>query len=66
MRRVVAADMLMGVLLAYAKSIDRILYFAAGICGVSSAFSWFTGWMDIRKKPPTEDGLKKAEKVVEH
>lgn len=63
MRRVVPADVLGGVLLAYAKSIDRIFYFAAGICGISFVFSWFMGWVDMRKKPQTEDGVKGTEGV---
>lgn len=60
---VIPADLLGGVLLAYSKSIDRIFYFATGICGISFVFSWFMGWVDIRKKPQTEDGAKRTERV---
>lgn len=32
------------------ENIDRIFYFTAGTCVASFCFSWFMGWVDIRKK----------------
>ena len=46
---------LAGVLIAYAKSIDRVFYLTAGMGVGCFVFAWGMGWKDIRKK---DDGLK--------
>ncbi|KAH8810877.1 putative MFS multidrug transporter [Xylogone sp. PMI_703] len=38
------------VLLAYAKSVDRVFYLTAGAGVACFVFSWGIGWKDIRKK----------------
>ena len=49
-RKTVLGKDLAGVLDAYAKSIDRVFYLAAG-CGVGCfIFAWGMGWKDLRKK----------------
>jgi hypothetical protein len=62
---VVPAASLEGVLLAYAKSLDRVWYFCAGIATPSFFFAFFMGWDDIREKKPqdaegTEDHVQSA------
>lgn len=44
------ATNLLAVVVAYAKSVDRVFYLtaAAGVC--CFIFSWGMGWKDIRKK----------------
>lgn len=44
-------------LLAYAKSVDAVYWFAAGAAGLMFCVSWGMGWKDIRKKdaPPKKD-----------
>jgi hypothetical protein len=41
---------LAGVLVAYAKSVDRVFYFTAGAAAGAFIFGWFMGFKDIRKK----------------
>ena len=43
-------DELINVLIAYAKSIDRVFYLIAGASVGCFAFSWAMGWKDIRQK----------------
>ncbi|KUL89002.1 hypothetical protein ZTR_06068 [Talaromyces verruculosus] len=48
---------LAGTLVAYAKSVDAVYWFAAGASGLMFLVSWGMGWKDIRKKdaPPKAD-----------
>ena len=39
-----------GVLVAYAKSVDRVFYLLAGAACGCFVSGWFMGWKDIRKK----------------
>ncbi|KAJ5174506.1 HC-toxin efflux carrier TOXA [Penicillium canariense] len=49
LRNVVPSSVLGNVLIAYAKSVDRVFYLIAA-CGVSTFFlAWGMGWNDIRK-----------------
>ena len=41
---------LAGVLVAYAKSVDRVFYFKARAAAGAFICSWFMGFKDIRKK----------------
>ena len=41
---------LIGVLIAYAKSVDRVFYLTAGMGVGCFVFAWGMGWKDIRKK----------------
>jgi hypothetical protein len=50
-RKVVSAESLPGVLLAYSKSINRVMYFATGISAGSLFLSFGMRWMSIKKKP---------------
>lgn len=54
-RKVVPADSLAGVLLAYAKSLDRVWYFTASIAVPSFIFAWFMGWHNFQHKSDPED-----------
>ncbi|KAL4972120.1 major facilitator superfamily domain-containing protein [Aspergillus desertorum] len=47
-----AAD-LPGVLVAYSKSTDRVMYLCVGAACACFIFSWGMGWKDIRAKKPT-------------
>ena len=49
-RRLISSNNLANVLVAYAKSVDRVFYLtaSAGVC--CFIFSWGMGWKDIRKK----------------
>ena len=49
-RTVINGEQLANVLVAYAKSVDRVFYLTAGAAVVCFTFSWFLGWKDIRKK----------------
>jgi hypothetical protein len=49
-RKVVSGAELTGVLVAYAKSIDRVFYMAAGMAVGVFAFAWGMGWKDLKKK----------------
>ena len=49
-RKIVSGTDLAGVLIAYAKSIDRVFYLAAGMGAGCFAFAWGMGWKDLRKK----------------
>jgi hypothetical protein len=46
---------LAGVLVAYAKSVDRVFYLTAGMAVAAFAFGWFMGFKDVRRK---KDGSK--------
>lgn len=46
-----AAD-LPGVLIAYSKSTDRVMYLCVGAACACFIFSWGMGWKDIRAKKP--------------
>ena len=49
-RRIVARTELAGVLIAYAKSVDRVFYLTAGMGVGCFVFAWGMGWKDLRKK----------------
>jgi len=49
-RKFVPSADLPGVLSAYATSVDRVFYLAAGLAVAAFATSWGTGWNDVRKK----------------
>ncbi|PQE27250.1 MFS multidrug transporter protein [Rutstroemia sp. NJR-2017a WRK4] len=49
-RSFVSGADLEGVLIAYAKSIDRVFYMAAGLAASCFVFAWGMGWKDLRKK----------------
>jgi hypothetical protein len=49
-RKIVSGTDLAGVLTAYAKSIDRVFYLAAGVGVACFVFTWGMGWKDLRKK----------------
>ena len=49
-RKIVSGTNLAGVLIAYAKSIDRVFYLAAGMGVGCFVFAWGMGWKDLRKK----------------
>lgn len=38
-----------GVLIAYAKSIDRVFYLVVGMAGGCFIFAWGMGWKNLRK-----------------
>ena len=49
-RKVVSATNLADVLVAYAKSVNRVFYMTASLASVCFVFAWGMGWKDIRKK----------------
>lgn len=49
-RTYVSESQLGGVLLAYAKSVDRVFYLTTGMACGCFFFSFFMGWKDIRTK----------------
>lgn len=49
-RKAVPAASLSGVILAYSKSFDRVMYLATGIAGGAFLFAFGMGWMSIKKK----------------
>jgi hypothetical protein len=49
-REVVPAASLPGVLLAYSKSVDRVLYLGTGAAGCALLAAFGMGWMSIKKK----------------
>lgn len=57
-RSFVSAENLAGVSIAYANSIDRIFYLAAGLAATCGMFLWGMGWHDVGKR---EGGSKDAE-----
>ncbi|KAI0165150.1 MFS general substrate transporter [Hypoxylon sp. FL1284] len=53
-RQAVGLDKLPGVLWAYASSLQRVWYFAAGVSAVAFGVGWCLGWENIRKKAELE------------
>lgn len=51
--KVVPAADLPGVLLAYSKSTDHVMYLCLGCACASFVFAWGMGWKDIRAKKAT-------------
>ncbi len=49
-RAIVSPADLPGVLVAYAKSLDRVFYFVAALAATCGIFLWRMGWHDLRKK----------------
>ena len=49
-RKIVSGTNLAGVLIAYARSVDRVFYLAAGMGVGCFIFAWGMGWKDLRKK----------------
>jgi hypothetical protein len=49
-RAKINATELPGVLLAYAKTVDRVFYLTAGLAAACFLSGWFMGFKDIRKK----------------
>ncbi|KAG0650485.1 Efflux pump mlcE [Hyphodiscus hymeniophilus] len=49
-RSFIKGEELKGVLVAYAKSVDRVFYLTAGAAVGCFAFGWFMGWKDVRSK----------------
>ncbi|KAK1081675.1 hypothetical protein LTR33_004481 [Friedmanniomyces endolithicus] len=65
-RRVVTAEELPGVLLAYAKSVDRVFYLCAALAALCLPFSFGLGWTNIKakaqqKKAATRKPVEKVE-----
>ncbi|KGO65250.1 Major facilitator superfamily domain, general substrate transporter [Penicillium italicum] len=50
LRSTLSGDELANVLVAYAKSVDRVFYLTTGMACGCFVFSWAMGWKDIRKK----------------
>ncbi|CAK7265194.1 hypothetical protein SEPCBS57363_001456 [Sporothrix epigloea] len=59
-RKVVPTTSVPGVILSYAKSVDRVFYMALGLTLASLVSSFGLGWVDIRKHQPGAAGQKKA------
>lgn len=49
-RTIVSARQLPGVLRAYAKAVDTIMYLGIGLGSLAFLCAWGLGWKDIRKK----------------
>jgi len=49
-RAITTNEELAGVLIAYAKAIDRVFYMPAGIGFGCFVFAWFMGWKNLKKK----------------
>ncbi|MCJ1386881.1 hypothetical protein MMC17_010009 [Xylographa soralifera] len=49
-RTLINGEDLANVLVAYAKSIDRVFYLTTGAAVICFTFGWFVGWKDIRRK----------------
>lgn len=49
-RTIIKGTELADVLVAYAKSVDRVFYLTVGAAVACFAFGWFMGFKDIRKK----------------
>jgi hypothetical protein len=48
-RSVVSGQQLVGVLLAYSTSADRVMYLGAGLSVAAFCCAWGMGWKDMRK-----------------
>lgn len=53
-RTLVEPDDLPNVLVAYAKSIDRVFYLVAAAAAMCGVVLWGMGWQDLRKKDDTK------------
>lgn len=60
-RNAVSAAALPGVLQAYTKSIDHVMYLGTGAAGGAFLFAFGMGWVDIRKNK--DKNKEKGEKV---
>jgi hypothetical protein len=49
-RGTISGSDLVQVLIAYAKSVDRVFYLTTGAAGGCFIFAWGMGWKDIRRK----------------
>jgi len=61
-RDIVTGPSLPGVILAYSKAFDNVMYLAAGVGGGQLLFSLGMGWVNIKKMPPI-NGEKSEERV---
>lgn len=48
-RAIVSQANLPGVLIAYAKSIDRVFYLVVGMAGGCFIFAWGMGWKNLKR-----------------
>jgi hypothetical protein len=62
-RKILDPSELGGILIAYAKSIDRVFYLLAALTAVSFCFAFGLGFKDIREKKEVKVEEKVAEKV---
>ncbi|KAK4958970.1 hypothetical protein LTR10_003769 [Elasticomyces elasticus] len=63
-RKVISPEELPGVLLAYAKSVDRVFYLCAALAALCLPFSFGLGWTNIKKKAQEKKAV--AEKPDEN
>jgi hypothetical protein len=49
---------LSGILMAYAKSVDRVFYLITAAAAMSTILAWGMGWPDIRRKAPVKEEAK--------
>ncbi len=49
-RTLVSAQQLPGVLRAYSKAVDSVMYMGIGLGGLAFTCAWGLGWKDIRQK----------------
>lgn len=62
-RKILDPSEIGGVLIAYAKSIDRVFYLITAFSAVSFIIAFGLGFKDIREKKAPKEGLELAEKV---
>lgn len=62
-RKILSPDALGGILIAYAKSIDRVFYLITALTAASFFFAFGLGFKDIREKKKPEAAKEVDEKV---
>ncbi|KAK8054932.1 major facilitator superfamily domain-containing protein [Apiospora rasikravindrae] len=65
-RKVVDAEDLVGVITAYAQSVDRVFYLNATMIVASGLFIWGIGWYDIRKQAGVHTSAERERAGTEH
>lgn len=61
-RSLVSKDQIEGILKAYAGSIDRVFYLAAGTSIGTMAFACGMGWVDIRQRKDVDPEVRELDR----
>ncbi|OAA65525.1 MFS multidrug transporter [Niveomyces insectorum RCEF 264] len=61
LRKVIPADQIKGVILAYNKALVNVFYLQLALSGTAFVCAWFLGWKDVRKMQPVQQKQSDSE-----